>query len=97
MFTFQRILLEKCTRRLYLSSILTGKENVAFQGIFCNETSTPATCNEDFCECVHRIKVGLGDVVELVLVSNGYHGHGNHPMHLHGHSFYVLGMEKVQI
>jgi len=68
----------------------------SFQNMFCNETSIPRDCSREFCECVHRLKVGLNDVVELVLIADGKHGMGNHPMHLHGHNFYVMGMEKVK-
>lgn len=82
------------TFRMPVSPVLSQYGDLD-EGIFCNETSAPTSCQKDFCECVHRIKVELGAVVELVLVSEGFHGHGNHPMHLHGHSFYVLGMEKL--
>ena len=54
-------------------------------------------CREQFCRCIHRIKVQLGEVVELVMISEGRNGMGNHPMHLHGHSFHVIGMQKVTV
>jgi FtsP/CotA-like multicopper oxidase with cupredoxin domain len=44
---------------------------------------------------VHVLKVGLGDTVELVLIDEGYTYSANHPMHLHGNYFRVIGMDKV--
>ena len=49
---------------------------------------------EDFCACTHMLKVNLGDVVELVLIDEGYAYDVMHPFHLHGHSFYVVAMER---
>jgi FtsP/CotA-like multicopper oxidase with cupredoxin domain len=54
-------------------------------------------CKKEFCECTHRLKVKLGEVIELVLVDEGKAMNNNHPMHLHGHSFRVVAMEKVNI
>ncbi|KAL3859684.1 hypothetical protein ACJMK2_009892 [Sinanodonta woodiana] len=63
--------------------------------LFCNESSIHRDCNAVFCECTHRLKVGVGDMVEMILIGEGINGEGNHPMHLHGHQFYVLGMKKL--
>ena len=49
---------------------------------------------EDFCACTHMLQVNLGDVVELVLIDEGYAYDVMHPFHLHGHSFYVVAMER---
>lgn len=54
-------------------------------------------CTTEFCQCTHRIKVQLGEVIELVLVDEGKSQNNNHPMHLHGHSFRVVAMEKVRV
>ena len=40
-------------------------------------------------------KVDLRDVVEFVLVDEGKTFDANHPMHLHGYSYRVVGMGKV--
>ena len=40
------------------------------------------------------LQVNLGDVVELVLIDEGYAYDVMHPFHLHGHSFYVVAMER---
>ena len=66
-----------------------------FQDEFCNETSVKKNCREAFCECIHRIKLDLNEVVEFVLISEAHNAVGNHPMHLHGHKFWVVGMGKV--
>ena len=49
---------------------------------------------EDFCECHHVLRVDLGDVVELVLIDEGVPYDVSHPFHLHGHSFFVVAMER---
>ena len=46
------------------------------------------------CSCTHVINVGLNQLVEFVLVNGGTLDE-NHPIHLHGHSFAVLGMNKL--
>lgn len=37
----------------------------------------------------------LGSLVELILVDKGFTFDANHPFHLHGHSFYVVAMQRV--
>lgn len=58
---------------------------------FCNETSIPIRCRaKGYCECVHRIKVALNEVIELVVVDEATApGLVNHPFHLHGHQLFV--------
>ena len=36
----------------------------------------------------------MGEVVELFLIDEGRNYDISHPMHLHGHSFYVVAMER---
>nr|XP_022908342.1 laccase-4-like [Onthophagus taurus]XP_022908343.1 laccase-4-like [Onthophagus taurus] len=62
--------------------------------MFCNET-TVKKCDKDFCECTHVIKIPLGNVVELILIDKGFAYDANHPFHLHGTSFRVVGMERI--
>ena len=40
------------------------------------------------------LEVGLGDVVEILLIDEGRAFDVSHPFHLHGHSFYVVAMER---
>ena len=49
---------------------------------------------DDFCACTHLLQVNQGDVVELVIIDEGYAYDVMHPFHLHGHSFYVVAMER---
>ena len=65
------------------------------QELFCNSRSVGGNCSSEFCECVHVEKVDLRDVVEFVLVDEGKTFDANHPMHLHGYSYRVVGMGKV--
>lgn len=50
----------------------------------------------EFCECVHKLDITLGHVVELVLINNGFTMNSMHPMHLHGQYFRVVALEKVK-
>jgi hypothetical protein len=38
-------------------------------------------CTEEYCECVHLLKVGLGETIELVMIDEGQTYNANHPMH----------------
>lgn len=46
--------------------------------------------NSELCTCIHRLKVKLGSIVELVLID--IDDSLTHPFHLHGHKFYVMDM-----
>jgi L-ascorbate oxidase len=41
------------------------------------------------------LEFSIGDVVEFVVVDKGFTFQSNHPMHLHGHSFAVLAVNKL--
>ena len=66
--------------------------------MMCNSLNKDHVCEKDkFCSCLHSYEFDIGDVVEFVIVDEGFTFHSNHPMHLHGHSFAVLAIEKVNI
>ncbi|XP_071451368.1 uncharacterized protein [Hetaerina americana] len=83
--------------------ILTQRNLLEVDGIdypeFCNQTSLAAEgklcSSKDFCHCTHLLRVPLGAVVELILIDEGVAYDANHPFHLHGHAFRVLGMGRV--
>lgn len=52
-------------------------------------------CTREFCQCVHVIEIGLGEVVEIFLVDEGATFNTNHPFHLHGNYFRVIALDKV--
>lgn len=62
---------------------------------FCNADEVQVDCKAKYCECTHRLKVALGDVVELILIDEGVIFNANHPMHLHGYKFRVIGMDRL--
>lgn len=62
---------------------------------YCNETMLDGNCANSFCECTHLLRVPLGAVVEIILVDKGFAYDANHPFHLHGHAFRVIGMDRV--
>lgn len=61
--------------------------------MFCDKRNTTnRNCIEDseICRCIHRLKVKLGSIVELVIAD--IDDSLTHPFHLHGHKFYVMDM-----
>ena len=40
------------------------------------------------------LQANEGDVVEIFLIDEGFAYDVSHPFHLHGHSFYVVAMER---
>ncbi|XP_048239277.1 laccase-2-like [Haliotis rufescens] len=62
--------------------------------MFCGPHNT-RNCTHQYCECIHVIKVDLDDTVEMVLIDEGVTFNANHPIHLHGHHFRVVAMDRV--
>uniref|UniRef100_A0A2C9KAB9 Uncharacterized protein n=1 Tax=Biomphalaria glabrata TaxID=6526 RepID=A0A2C9KAB9_BIOGL len=60
--------------------------------LLCNNDTMARDCSQELCVCTHMLSYQLGDVVELILVS--YKDTLVHPMHMHGHSFYVTTMKR---
>jgi hypothetical protein len=63
----------------------------------CNEVNSSTNCAPDkaYCSCLYTYEFDLNEVVEFVIVDEGFTFQPNHPMHLHGHRYVVLGIEKV--
>ncbi|KAK3597474.1 hypothetical protein CHS0354_041893 [Potamilus streckersoni] len=64
-------------------------------GTFCNPETINKNCTKEYCECTFLLKASLGDVVELVVIDEGVTFNANHPVHLHGHAFRVVGMDRL--
>ncbi|XP_058815633.1 uncharacterized protein LOC131679093 [Topomyia yanbarensis] len=64
---------------------------------FCNDTHLPASCNGySICICTHKVKVNLGDVVEVVLFDTAlYRQDFYHPYHIHGYRFIITDMGRL--
>lgn len=64
---------------------------------FCNTTSIDKKCRDltGYCECSHVLSVKLNSVVEVIIVDEGKTFDANHPFHLHGHNFRVVGMRRL--
>lgn len=62
---------------------------------FCNASSINETCKEGYCECPHVLSVRKNAVVEIIIVDEGITFDANHPFHLHGHNFRVVGMRRL--
>ncbi|KFB43437.1 laccase 1 [Anopheles sinensis] len=74
---------------------LPGKD-LLDESQFCNETTVRnRNCRNEFCECSHVIQIPLHATVEMVMIDEGYTFDANHPFHLHGHAFRVVGMDRV--
>ncbi|XP_033122704.1 laccase-1-like isoform X2 [Anneissia japonica] len=58
-----------------------------------NQEKYYQSCNASSCYCTNLMKIELGKVVEFVVINNV--NIVPHPMHLHGHSFRVLGQQNL--
>ncbi|XP_041379574.1 laccase-3-like [Gigantopelta aegis] len=65
------------------------------EDLFCNTDTVKVNCSTEFCQCVHRLYVDVGDTVEIVLIDEGVPFNANHPTHLHGHNFRVVAMDRL--
>lgn len=79
--------------------LIAGKQND--ESKFCSEeffTERNISCLHNFCECPYVYQIPLNATVELILIDGEFElAYGmNHPLHLHGHSFRVVGMERVK-
>ncbi|CAF0713230.1 unnamed protein product [Brachionus calyciflorus] len=63
----------------------------------CNHINRSHVCpvEQEYCSCIYTFEFNLGDVVEFVIVDEGFTFQSNHPMHLHGGSFAVLNIDKL--
>ncbi|XP_056642031.1 uncharacterized protein LOC130448620 [Diorhabda sublineata] len=63
---------------------------------FCNkETMKDSNCTDSHCQCQHGIQIPLGAVAEFIFIDEGVAYDANHPIHLHGHAFRVVAMERI--
>jgi hypothetical protein len=53
-------------------------------------TKSRTCANNNYCECVHAVELEPNELVELVIVNEATIAE-YHPIHLHGHSFSLLG------
>ncbi|XP_055636865.1 uncharacterized protein LOC129775791 [Toxorhynchites rutilus septentrionalis] len=77
--------------------MMPGKDQLD-ESLFCNASSLMergVNCREEFCQCSHVLQVPLHSTVEMVLIDEGFTFDANHPFHLHGHAFRVVGMERL--
>lgn len=51
--------------------------------------------DQEYCSCIYTLEFNIGDIVEFVIVDEGFTFQSNHPMHLHGMSFAVLDIKKL--
>ncbi|KAL9880339.1 multicopper oxidase 1 isoform 1-T2 [Glossina fuscipes fuscipes] len=79
------------------SALLSSRDSID-EKHFCNETSLQSEgidCRHQFCQCQHVLQVPLGSIVELIIVDEGFTYDANHPFHLHGNAFRVIGLERL--
>lgn len=85
--------LNHISMRLPPFPLLSGRDQIDTTK-FCNK-STVGNCLDEYCECTHVLQVSLNSVVELILIDKGFAYDANHPFHLHGYTFRVVGMGKL--
>ena len=64
----------------------------------CNTSNINQTCPNyltEYCACLYTLELNVNDVVEFVMTDEAFTYQSNHPMHLHGHSFAVVGMGRL--
>ncbi|XP_046744388.1 laccase-1-like [Diprion similis] len=69
--------------------LLTQRNDIPKSEI-CEGERPPANCSSP-CICTHIVNFTLDSVGELILFDAGPNTNLSHPMHLHGHSFSVIG------
>lgn len=65
--------------------------------IFCNSSTDNTRCTHEFCECTHRLVATQGQVLELVVYNANAVSGFTHPLHLHGHSFRVVSLDRFDV
>jgi FtsP/CotA-like multicopper oxidase with cupredoxin domain len=65
----------------------------------CNHLKKEHACpaSKPYCSCIYTLEFEIGDLVEFVIVDEGFTFQSNHPMHVHGSSFAVLAIDKVNL
>ncbi|XP_064615679.1 uncharacterized protein LOC135479706 [Liolophura sinensis] len=84
----------KITMKLPPSPPISQLDDLS-EDLICNEDTVTKNCTEEHCECVHILQVKLNDLVEIIVVDEGVTFNANHPIHLHGHAYRVVGMDRV--
>uniref|UniRef100_A0A6E8VW25 Uncharacterized protein n=1 Tax=Anopheles coluzzii TaxID=1518534 RepID=A0A6E8VW25_ANOCL len=76
-------------------SLLTQPEKIR-DDTFCDEDNRPDSCSDrQLCTCTHRVKINLGDIVELYILDLTPSVNDlNHPFHLHGYQMFVMEMSQ---
>ncbi|XP_054257860.1 uncharacterized protein LOC128982847 [Macrosteles quadrilineatus] len=64
------------------------------QDLLCSSQDL-SHCRSEYCECANIINVPLNSNVELILIDKGQTYNANHPFHLHGYAFRVVGMDRL--
>lgn len=78
-------------------ALLPARDTVD-EALFCNDTSLKEQgidCRKEFCKCHHVLQVPLNAIVEFIIIDEGVTYDANHPFHLHGNAFRVVGLERL--
>jgi FtsP/CotA-like multicopper oxidase with cupredoxin domain len=67
-----------------------------------NRHSLRPDYNKKLCQSIHMIHLNVNDVVEFVMMhdkdsNEAKNIHTLHPMHMHGHSYAIVGIGKVKL
>lgn len=80
--------------RVPRANLLTQKEDIDPTSL-CDFSTIDPKCKSTYCECTQVIPARLGEVIELVLVDEGFGSDQSHPMHIHGHAFRVVAQQRI--
>ncbi|KAF6212859.1 hypothetical protein GE061_010569 [Apolygus lucorum] len=75
----------------FMNYLATGRVAEGYELSLCNETTKMKYCTGDYCACTLTEKIPTGSLVEMVLVDISWERKQDHPIHLHGYTFHVVG------
>ncbi|XP_073981277.1 uncharacterized protein isoform X2 [Rhodnius prolixus] len=80
------------------SPLISQKSDLNHQDIFCIDQTRPSYCQlNPICECTHIVDIPLHSTVEIILINNDTFTDQAHVFHLHGNSFYLIGISDEEI
>uniref|UniRef100_A0A0A9W3I8 Laccase-12 n=1 Tax=Lygus hesperus TaxID=30085 RepID=A0A0A9W3I8_LYGHE len=75
----------------FMNYLATGTVADGYELSLCNETTKWEYCRGEYCSCTLTEKIPTGSLVEMILVDISWQREQDHPIHLHGYTFHVVG------
>ncbi|BES92073.1 Multicopper oxidase [Nesidiocoris tenuis] len=75
----------------FMYYLATGKVMEGYELSLCDEETKWQHCTGSYCSCTLTEQIPTGSLVELVLVDVSWKRKQDHPIHLHGYTFHIVG------